>query len=339
MELGIAFSVASGDSLLSNGTNIMIRLLLQEQTLPITAELKWRYRFSLLTVLFTGILLSWGAVVTSIEAGLAVPDWPTTFNSIDPIKPIPRWWAIPSVLAEHGHRLMGMVVGASTLILFIWTLITESRKWVKVVAGLALLLVVVQGILGGLRVVLISLDLAVVHACVAQLFFSTLIALTFFTSSSWLKSLGILQENSGTTLFRKLALITTVAIYIQIILGALLRHPGSGANLVLVTTHLLGAFIVVGLILITAKWARKVSGETTLIPRFSSVLSGALGVQFLLGLLAYWLITIDEASGRGVWPTIVSTLHLITGAVLLSSCVLLVLASARSYAASKERVL
>ena len=317
----------------------MIRSALQAHRMPVTEELKWRYRFSLLTVLFTGILLSWGAVVTSIEAGLAVPDWPTTFNSIDPIKPIPRWWAIPSVLAEHGHRLMGMVVGASTVILFFWTVIAESRNWVKAVAGLALFLVIVQGVLGGLRVVLISLDLAVVHACVAQLYVLTLVGLTFFTSSSWLASDEILPENHDTSQFRKLAVITAIAIYIQIILGALLRHPGAGSHLVLVTTHLLGALLVVGLIVINVRWARKVSGSSRLIPTLAHVLSIALAAQFLLGLSAYGLIIVDEASGRGVWPTIISTLHLITGAVLLSSSVILALVSARSYAITKEAAL
>jgi len=314
----------------------MIQSALQARSIPVTAELKWRYRFSLLTVLFTVILLSWGAVVTSIEAGLAVPDWPTTFNSIDPINPIPQWWSIPSILAEHGHRLMGMVVGASTLLLFLWTLIAEPRRWVKMVAGLALFLVIVQGVLGGLRVVLVSLDLAVVHACVAQLFFSTLVALTFFTSASWLKSAGILNEGASTTQFRKVTVITAIAIYVQIILGALLRHPGAGSNIVLVTTHLLGAIIVVALVFMTIKGAKRASTNSSIIPRFAHMLSIALAVQFLLGLFAYWLITVDEFSGRGVYPTIISTLHLITGAVLLASCVLLVLASARSRITTKE---
>lgn len=317
----------------------MIRTAFQANNIPLTAELKWRFRFSLLTVVFTVILLSWGAVVTSIEAGLAVPDWPTTFNSIDPIKPIPRWWAIPSILAEHGHRLMGMVVGASMLLLAIWTFITEKRRWVKVVAGIGLALVIIQGVLGGLRVVLVSLDLAVVHACVAQLFFSTLVGLTFFTSAPWLKSAGILNEAPETIQFRKITVITAIAIYIQIILGALLRHPGSGSNLLLVTTHLLGAFVVVALVFITVRWSKRAGTETQLVPTFAHVLSGVLVAQFVLGLLAYWLITIDAASGRGVFPTIMSTLHMVTGALLLASSILLVLAGARSHAAVKEATL
>ena len=234
---------------------------------------------------------------------------------------------------------MGMVVGAATLLLFIWTLIAESRNWVKVVASLALLLVIVQGVLGGLRVVLVSLDLAVVHACVAQLFFSTLVGLTLFSSAPWLNAEGVLSEGVATSQFRKVAVITAIAIYIQIILGALLRHPGAGTNPVLVTTHLLGAFIIIGLVVITIRWAQKIKAGSILISHITQVLSITLAAQFMLGLLAYWMITIDEASGRGVWPTIISTLHLITGAVLLSSCVVLVLASARTYAASKETAL
>ena len=307
----------------------MIHSVFQAQPLPSTSELRWRFRFTVLTVVLTIILLSWGAVVTSIEAGLAVPDWPTTFNSIDPVNPIPRWWAIPSVLAEHGHRLMGMLVGFATVILVTWTLLTESRQWVKMVAGGALLLVIIQGILGGLRVVWVSLDLAVVHACVAQLYFSTLISLAFFTSSTWLNAAGVLDESETTSRFRNVALITTLGLYIQIILGALVRHPGAGSNLLLVSTHFLGAIVVTGLVVIAVKWAKRAAAETGIVPRMAHLLAGVLGVQFILGIVAYLLISVDEFAGRSVLPTILSTLHMVVGALLLASSVLLVLAGSR----------
>ena len=308
----------------------MIHSVFQAKTFLVTSELRWRFRFTILTVALTTILLSWGAVVTSIEAGLAVPDWPTTFNSIDPVNPIPRWWAIPSVLAEHGHRLMGMLVGIATVVLVIWTLLSESRRWVKIVAAAALVLVIIQGVLGGLRVVWVSLDLAVVHACVAQLYFSTLVSLAFFTSTPWLQSTGILDENQNTSKFRRVVFMTTIGLYIQIILGALLRHPGAGSNLVLVMTHLLGAITVTGLVFITVKWAKRAGAGTTIVPRLAHLLAGILSLQFILGIVAYILISVDEFSGRSVFPTVISTMHMVVGAVLLASSVLLLLAGSRS---------
>lgn len=309
----------------------MIRSAFQAHPFPVTSELKWRFRFTVLTVFFTTILLGWGAVVTSIEAGLAVPDWPTSFNSIDPLNPISGWWTIPSILAEHGHRLMGMVVGFATIILVGWTLLAESRRWVKVVAGAALFLVIVQGTLGGLRVIWVSLDLAVVHACVAQLYFSTLVSLAFFTSSTWLEAAGVLDEGEATYHFRRIALMTSLGIYIQIILGALLRHPGAGSNLFLITTHFLGALTVTALVFITVKWARRAGSGKGVIPSLAHTLAGILTLQFLLGVIAYVLILMDEFAGRGAIPTVMSTMHMITGAFLFGSSIILVLASARRY--------
>ena len=127
---------------------------------PPRAEIRWRYRFTVLTGLSTILLMAWGAFVTSINAGLAVPDWPSSFNSYDPFNPWPEWWKLTPVLAEHGHRLLGMLTGALTLILAVWTWIAEPRGWLKKLAIIALVLVSLQGVLGGLRVVWLSLDLA-----------------------------------------------------------------------------------------------------------------------------------------------------------------------------------
>ena len=317
----------------------MIRTALYAHSLSQTAELRWRFRFSVLTIGFTIILLSWGAVVTSIEAGLAVPDWPTSFNSIDPVNPIPRWWAVPSVLAEHGHRLMGLIVGFATLILVSWTLLKEDRRWVKVVAIVAFLLVILQGVLGGLRVVWVSLDLAVVHACVAQLFFSTLVSLAYFTSKKWLDAAHILDEGNETGQFRKLTIVTAGGIYVQIILGALLRHPGAGINLWLLTTHLAGALVVTGLIFLTFRESRRIDPIGNVVRPYTQSLLGIVGIQFILGLAAYGMISVDASMGRSVFPTILSTAHMVTGAMLLATAIVLLLAGARTREATPRSTL
>ena len=154
---------------------------------PPRAEMRWRHRFTVLTGLSTILLMAWGAFVTSINAGLAVPDWPSSFNSYDPFNPWPEWWKLTPVLAEHGHRLLGMLTGTLTVILAVWTWIAEPRRWLKNLAIIAVALVSLQGVLGGLRVVWLSLDLAVVHACMAQLFLGLIVAMALFTSNAWLE--------------------------------------------------------------------------------------------------------------------------------------------------------
>ena len=143
----------------------MISSVLRAESHPETKSMRQRYIFTLVTIFFTVLLLGWGGVVTSIEAGMAVPDWPTSFDSMDPINPTPGWYKIPAVLAEHGHRVMGMIVGALTLLLAMWTLVADPRAWMKKLGVLALILVIVQGVLGGMRVIWISCW--TFHNCIA----------------------------------------------------------------------------------------------------------------------------------------------------------------------------
>lgn len=311
----------------------MMSSALRAQAYPETPDMRRRYLFSLLTLFFTIVLLSWGAVVTSIEAGLAVPDWPTSFDSMDPINPLPDWYKIPAVLAEHGHRLMGMLVGACTLILALWTWFTEPRKWMKQLALGALALVIIQGILGGLRVVWISLDLAVIHACVAQLYMATLAALALFTSVPWLRGEAVLEENEETKTLRRTVMMTAAGIYVQIILGALLRHPGSGSDMLLATVHMLGAAAVFGLIFITIKGAKNADPEKTIVSKFAHGLAGILTLQIILGFTAFFVIIQEANTGRSVAQVVLNTSHMVVGALLFTCSVMLVLLAARYKAA------
>ncbi|MEK6709402.1 MAG: COX15/CtaA family protein, partial [Nitrospinota bacterium] len=140
----------------------------------------WPHRLALLTCGATLVLIVAGALVTSLGAGLAVPDWPTTFGH--------NMFAYPlsgmagGVLVEHSHRLLGSAVGILTIFtsgLLLWR---DERRWVRALGVAALALVILQGVLGGMRVVLIKLNLAVVHACAAQLFFGLMACIALFTS-------------------------------------------------------------------------------------------------------------------------------------------------------------
>lgn len=291
-----------------------------DQPIPVTAEVRWRHRFTVLTAATTVLLLAWGAFVTSINAGLAVPDWPSSFNSYDPFNPWPEWWKITPVLAEHGHRLLGALVGAFTLILAVWTWIADRRRWMKRLAIGALVLVTIQGVLGGLRVVLISLDLAVVHACVAQIFFALVIGMALFTSESWLGRRYGSFESRHVPKLRRLALLTVVIIYVQIILGALLRHPGTGIDTTLVAVHFAGALVASAAILFLHREIRRHHTGTRIVHPAARLLLGVLIIQFALGVTAYF-VTIDDAGmlEPSNVQVVVNTAHMVTGALLMGS--------------------
>jgi cytochrome c oxidase assembly protein subunit 15 len=279
-----------------------------------------RFRFTLLTLAAAVGLLGWGAFVTSIDAGLAVPDWPTSFDSYDPFNPWPDWWQVTPILAEHGHRLAGALVGFLTLLLAVWTWKSDGRRWMRWLGMAALLLVSLQGLLGGLRVVLVSLDLAVVHACVAQIFFSLLAAMALFTSRWWNEDHGPLaiSWNAGAA--------ASLVVYIQIILGALLRHPGTGIDPVLAGLHMTWAFVALGAVLFHVR-ALLASG----LRRLGGILSTIVFLQVALGFVAYFVL-LDE---RGVLQpsnlqVLVNSLHLVIGAALMATNVVGALALARS---------
>ncbi|MGH7264342.1 MAG: COX15/CtaA family protein, partial [Candidatus Rokuibacteriota bacterium] len=141
------------------------------------------HRLASLTALATLVLIVAGGLVTNTGAALAVPDWPTTFGHNMFLFP----WAgmVGGVFYEHSHRLLGAVVGLLTLGLAAALWLTEARRWVRLAGAAAVGVVCVQGLLGGLRVVLLEDALAIVHGCLAQAFFALVVALAAFTSPRW----------------------------------------------------------------------------------------------------------------------------------------------------------
>src|SRR3569832_2240873 len=139
--------------------------------------------FVLLSVCVSFLFFFMGGLVTSKQAGMSVPDWPNSYGYNMFLFP-PRLW-IGNIFYEHTHRLMGTVVGMLSIILTIVAWKTESRRWVRWLAASVLGAVIFQGVLGGLRVVLIKLDLAIVHACVAQAFFCLATLVAIVTSRWW----------------------------------------------------------------------------------------------------------------------------------------------------------
>jgi cytochrome c oxidase assembly protein subunit 15 len=161
-------------------------------------------------------------MVTSKNVGLAVPDWPTTFGYNMFLFPVSKW--VGGILFEHTHRLMGSLVGFLTIILAVWLWLRENRRWVRSLGVIALVGVILQGILGGLRVTMMKDEIGIFHACVAQAFLGLLVFIALITTKFWLSIASrhfALQKFSPN---KVLSIAITAAIYVQLALGATMRH-------------------------------------------------------------------------------------------------------------------
>jgi cytochrome c oxidase assembly protein subunit 15 len=183
---------------------------------------KWLNRFAWLICVAALLLICSGGMVTSKNVGLAVPDWPTTFGYNMFLFPVSKW--VGGILFEHTHRLIASAVGFLTIILAIWLWRNESRKWVRNLGVIALAGVILQGILGGLRVTMLKDEIGIFHACVAQAFLALLVVIALVTTSFW-RSLGEIDiDLKKLASIRRLAIAITLAIYVQLALGATMRH-------------------------------------------------------------------------------------------------------------------
>ena len=161
-------------------------------------------------------------MVTSKGVGLAVPDWPTTFGYNMFLFPVSKW--VGGILFEHTHRLIASAVGFLTIILAIWLWRSEDRNWVRTLGVIALGLVILQGVLGGLRVTMLKDEIGIFHACLAQGFLGLLVMIALVTTKFWrsLSNVVIAPEKIGS--ITTLAIAITLAIYAQLALGATMRH-------------------------------------------------------------------------------------------------------------------
>jgi heme a synthase len=282
----------------------------------------WRHRFALLTALATFPLLFVGGLVTSTGSALAVPDWPTTFGYHMFLYPLSGM--VGGILYEHSHRLLGALVGLLTTILTLWLWCAESRAWLRWLGSIALAVVILQGVLGGLRVVLVAQTLAIVHACLAQAFFSILVTIAFFTSPERpgnhaeypLEHLGRL---------RRLSVLTTALIYAQMVFGAILRHTGARLD-----AHLVFAGLVTIHVLVLAMHLWRHSGEEDVVVRPIILLCVLLIAQLSLGLGAYLVKhTAMAAMATPFLRVGLTTVHLAVGSLMLATSVMLTLRTYR----------
>jgi len=182
----------------------------------------WLTRFAWLTCVVTLLLICSGGMVTSKGVGLAVPDWPTTFGYNMFLFPISKW--VGGILFEHTHRLMGSLVGFLTIILAVWLWVGEDRQWVRNLGVIALGGVIAQGILGGLRVTMMKDEIGIFHACIAQAFLGLLVFVALVTTRFWRALANEQFDFRKSAPIKTLAIAITIAIYVQLALGATMRH-------------------------------------------------------------------------------------------------------------------
>lgn len=291
----------------------------------------WHSLFAAGAAITVFLLLITGGLVTALEAGLAVTDWPNTFGHNMLLYPLENM--VGGVYYEHAHRLYGMLVGLTTILLLVSMFIYDDRRWLRGVTAIVLVMVIVQGVLGGMRVTghpTLSTDaadmqpstaLAIVHGVFGQIVFAMIVAIAAFCSRTWKSGAAPLRDEKAERAQRGSRTLL-ILFGIQLILGALYRHLNADAPAPvahsLLTLHIVMAMVV---ILMAMSVSGRVWGHFEQIPVLRRV-SGSLlllaGLQLLLGTAA--TVTIFMPRPEGSTPlaeVIFTTVHQANGALLL----------------------
>ena len=280
----------------------------------------WLHRFSVLLAICTLLLVAAGASVTSKEAGLSVPDWPLSYGKVMP--PMQG-----GVLFEHGHRMIATTVGFLTVVFAIWVWRVDKRAWMRWLSLIAVAAVILQGVLGGLTVLfLLPKFVSIGHACLAQLFFSTTVAMAVFTSRSWLESPTKFVEDSGWPSLRSLVFSVPILILVQLALGAAFRHKATG-----VIPHIVGAMVVTAVILIVSIFVLTQAAAHAALRQSALALLFIVFVQVFLGIAAYMArLAIANALETPLPMVLFTVAHVAVGALTLAASVVLAIHVSRS---------
>jgi cytochrome c oxidase assembly protein subunit 15 len=293
-------------------------------------EAEWTATLARTAAAATLALVFVGGLVTSREAGLAVVDWPNSYGYNMFLYPLARMAG--GVYYEHSHRLFGSLVGLTTIILALRILRFDPRAGVRWMAVVAALLVIGQGILGGLRVTghftwsdspdgtRPNLTLAMVHGVTGQLFFAWMVAIAAVTSRTWRERIGA-RGDPGASADRAISVALIVTLSFQLILGVRVRHLGAD-----VMGHMTFAIVVLAVAVVLGVRMLGRYGDVRTLRKSGGALLGHVSTQLILGIVAYVVI-----GGRGDAPTPsdaevwVATAHQTVGALLLANATLLVL--------------
>ncbi|HEX6464580.1 MAG TPA: COX15/CtaA family protein [Vicinamibacterales bacterium] len=293
----------------------------------------WHHRYAKLVAACTVLLIAAGATVTSTDSGLSVPDWPTTYGWNMFAFPLSKM--VGGIRYEHTHRLIASTVGFMTIVLAVWTWRVESRRWVRWLGVTCLGAVILQGVLGGITVLFfLPPAVSIGHAGLAQIFFCLTLTLALVTSPGWRAAPAAVDDAS----LRRLAVLTTALVYTQILIGATMRHNAAGlaipdfpwafghvippvwnARIAVNFAHRVGALVVSFAIVATSTHVLHHHRGHRELVRPAVLLLVFVAVQVTLGAFVIW-------SGK---DPVVNTLHVVNGAVVLGTSLVLSLRAIR----------
>ncbi len=274
------------------------------------------HRFAVFAASVTFLLIIAGALVTSNDAGLSVPDWPTSFGSLYKIPHL-----VGGVKFEHTHRMIAQFVGFLSIIIAVWTWRTDPRRWMKYLGASALGLVIAQGILGGLTVLFyLPPAISSAHAALAQTFFSVLVLIALFTSRSWVQETPRTQRDEERPSLFTLAWLSIFVLYVQLILGAMFRHHGLSW-----WPHVLNAATVAVVLSWTSIRALSRYSAIDQIRKPAIAMLGLMIAQLCLGFIAFLTrVAWGRDAVQPELPMVVSTVaHVAVGALLLATAVVM----------------
>ena len=285
-----------------------------------TRKHPWLDRYAIFVAVCTFLLLVAGALVTSNDAGLSVPSWPTFFGSFH-LPPM-----VGGIRYEAGHRVAAGFVGLLTVILAVWVWARDSRPWLRGLGGIAVLTVIAQAILGGIGVLDdLPIPISVAHACLGQVFFGIIASLAVLVRPGWNWDEPKLADTSKPSA-RQLAVWATGAILLQVMLGAAFRHAGMGIG-----PHLVGAVVVT---LLTVWLVKRILADYAHQARLVSSalwLGGLVVLQLALGVGSYMEMLKYADYPQPEPPAVTATtIHAVVGALVLAAAVVMALEAYRS---------
>lgn len=270
------------------------------------------HRFAVILSTCIFLLIIAGALVTSEDAGLSVPDWPTSFGSIYKIPPM-----VGGVKFEHTHRMIAEGVGLLTILFCIAAFRIDKRRWFRYLSLAAIGTVVAQGILGGLTVLyFLPWYISSAHAALGQTFFSIAVLMALYSGNNWTESNPEKLADEGTPSTRTLTVLSIVAVYLQLFFGAAFRHSGMS-----ILPHLVNAVLVSGILAWTAVRVLSRYGKIAPLRRSAAAIIGLLLVQLGFGFAAYLTRVVWGKNAAQPLPSMVSTtvVHVAIGALLLAT--------------------
>jgi cytochrome c oxidase assembly protein subunit 15 len=254
--------------------------------------------------------------VTSNDAGLSVPDWPTSFGSIYKMPPM-----VNGIQYEHSHRLIAWGVGALTIGIAVWTWLVDRRPWMKYLGIAALGTVILQGILGGITVLKFLPPLvSTAHAMVGQTFFCIAVTIAVFSGQRWVEEHPRVVFDMRKPSLVALTQLSILVLYVQLFLGSMFRHHGMSW-----WPHVVNAVAVAVFLTWTAVRALSQYAEIDAVRVPAVLLLSLMVAQLCLGFAAFITrVMWGPDAVQPEMPMIVSTVaHVAVGALLLATAVIL----------------